>query len=442
MNSRIYKILTLSLLIVGFQSKAQNLSLNDVLGLAQSNNPELKATQLEIEKAQQQKVIARSYFLPSISANAAVNHYFDLPPFFGFGETGENGKIPYGRFGGKDQLNTFVSAVQPLYNPLAFPSLHESQIQYQHKVVAARAKQIEILSLIKTRYLQILVLEEQIKLKKESINRNKRVLQDSRSLFLQGKGLRVDTLRAYTSVKNLEPDLVKLSYNAETAKLELKSLMGVDTLGEFSLTDSLVIPVSAPVEDEQLVLEEVKSNNPDFQLLKLQEQIDRQQIKVTSALRKPVLSLIAQYQIQSQTNDFEYDNAHYPSASYVGLQLSVPLFTGFSTQAKVKQARIERDQSQLLVQNKQTQLNAQVHQVIADVKESSLRVENTAIVQETAQISYNIIQYRYKSGISSRLELTDAELALSTAQSNYLEAVYDYLAASVALDKLKGKVGL
>ena len=67
-----------------------------------------------------------------------------------------------------------------------------------------------------------------------------------------------------------------------------------------------------------------------------------------------------------------------------------------------------------------------------------MRLKNTAIVRETAQLSYDIIQYRYKNGISPRLELTDAELALSTAQSNYLEAVYDYLSAGIELRKLSG----
>jgi outer membrane protein TolC len=61
-------------------------------------------------------------------------------------------------------------------------------------------------------------------------------------------------------------------------------------------------------------------------------------------------------------------------------------------------------------------------------------------VKETAELSYTIVQYRYKKGIASRLELTDAELALSTAQSNYLEAVYDYLSARIVLNRLMGKV--
>ena len=107
---------------------------------------------------------------------------------------------------------------------------------------------------------------------------------------------------------------------------------------------------------------------------------------------------MAQYQLQSQTNDFEYGNAYYPSSSYVGLQLSVPLFTGFSTQAKVKQARISKDQTALRSNYAYEQLRASVHQVVSDSHESLARLQTTVDVQETAQLSYNIIQYRYKKG--------------------------------------------
>jgi len=263
-------------------------------------------------------------------------------------------------------------------------------------------------------------------------------LQDSRLLFIQGKGLRVDTLRAYTSVKNLQPDLVKLTYGIETGKLRLKALIGVESIQDFTLTDSLALPVAEPVPSEDEVYEEVIRNNPDFQLLKLQTQLDKQTTRAASSIRKPVLSFVAQYQVQTQANDFEYGNAHYPTSSFVGLQLSVPVFTGLSTQARVKQMQLSQQQSELKTYFTQENLRAQVHQAIASNKEAMLRLETTAIVQETAQLSYDIIQYRYKSGISPRLELTDAELALSTAQSNYLEAVFDYLSARIELRRLTG----
>jgi outer membrane protein TolC len=283
------------------------------------------------------------------------------------------------------------------------------------------------------------VLNERIKLQKESINRNQRVLKDARSLFVQGKGLRVDTLRAYTSVKNLEPDLLRLTFALETSKLELKALIGIDSLQDILLTDSLFLPDAGSIPDEDEVYDAAKNNNPGYQQVKLQEELAEQQVSVASAARLPALSAVAQYQLQTQTNNLEYGNAYYPSASFVGVQLSVPLFTGLSNHAKVKQAHISKQQIAVRSKYAYEQLRALVHQSVADSQESLARLKTTLDVRETAQLSYNIVEYRYKRGVSSRLELSDAELELSTAQSNYLEAVYDYLSAQIALQRIMGK---
>jgi outer membrane protein TolC len=433
-------IITLSLFSISLhaQQTQESLSLSEVMSLANANNKELKAAQLEIEKADQQWVIARSAFLPTISLNAQANRYFQLQPFFGFGENAVQNKIPYGRFGGEDQFAAGITAVQPLFAPWASPSTERARLQQEHSVAAAQAKKTEVAAEIRNTYLMLLVLNERIKLKQESINRNKRVLQDSRSLFIQGKGLRVDTLRAFTAVKNLEPDLIKLSDAAETGNLQLRSLIGLDSLPDFKPADSLQLLVADDSKTDEQIYDEIRSTNPELRLLTIQAELNKQQEKVAASYYLPVVSLVGQYQVQSQTNNFDYGNAHYPGSSFVGLQISIPIFTGFTTRAKIRQASLTKDQSSLLLAQRQQQLRADVHGALSLSKEALLRLESTTIVKETAQLSYTIIQYRYKGGIASRLELTDAELALSTAQSNYLEAVYDYLSAQIAINKLRG----
>lgn len=440
MNSMKYILsFALAFLLISELRAQRQLSLEEAIEMARTNNPELKQRELDIKKASAGKTIARSLYLPSVYAGAQLNHYFQLPAFFGFGQNPEDEKISYGRFGGEDQFAASISAVQPLFNPLANPGYQQAQVAQQQSVLAARAQEVEVLAEVQDTYFRILVLQERLRLNRESISRNEKVLKDSRMLFFQGKGLRVDTLRAYTSVKNLEPDLVKLTYAIETAKLELRSLIGIDTLDDFRLTDSLTVPVADEIPAEEVVYEDVINNNPRFRMLGVQRELDKQGVRLASAHRKPTLSLVGQYQVLSQTRNLEYGDAYYPSSSFVGLQLSVPLFTGLSARARVRQAALSQDQSDLAVYREREELRARVHEVIADNREAFLRLNNTAVVQETAQLSYNIIQYRYKNGISPRLELTDAELALSTAQSNYLEAVYDYISAGIELRKLMGE---
>jgi outer membrane protein TolC len=444
MKSFNYKIrfllLAYALTLVTSFAQEQKISLQDAVTLANQHNAEIKAGAVGVLNSKQQKTIARSLYLPSVVVAGQANHYFQRNPFFGFGTENLSEKIPYGRFGGEDQLSATITAVQPVFNPQAIPSIQNSRLKERESEVRLQGTQVATLSLVKKTYLQILVLKERLKLQEESIRRNQRALQDARSLFLQGKALRVDTLRAYTSVKNQEPELLKLRYAVETGELELKTLIGLDSKLDIQLTDSLFIPDPGSIPDEESLYREAKNNSPEFQLVALREQIHEQQISVAAASRLPVLSAIAQYQLQSQTNNFEYGKAYYPSSSFVGLQLSVPLFNGFSTEAKVKQARLAKEEPNILATQSYDQLKARVHTLVADSHESLERLKTTAGVKETAEISYNIIQYRYKNGISSRLELADAEFELNTAQSNYLEAVYDYFSSRIELLKIAGKV--
>jgi outer membrane protein TolC len=421
------------------QAQTQGLSLQQAVELSLANNPELKVSGLDVAKAQQQTVIARSRYMPTVSATAFANHYFQRPVFFGFGEASTDGKISYGRFGGEDQGGAALTAIQPIFHPGSLSSLRHARLSANVSGAALSARQIFIVSQIRQTYLQMLVLNERINLQHQSLERNRRALQDSRSLLLQGKVLRVDTLRAHTAMKSLEPELVKLTYARETAKLNLRALIGIDSLQNIEPTDSLIIPISdVPLETD--VYDAARRNNPGFVTLSLQESLSEQRARQASSDRLPVVSLVGQYQVQTQANDLDYGKGPYPPTSYVGLQVAVPLFNGFSTTARIKQAQFDREQSTLRLKDATEKLKADVHAVVANCKESLERIYIAKSVSETARLSFNIVQYRYSKGVSSRLELTDSELALTQAQSNYLEAVYDYLSSRIALFSLMGKL--
>jgi len=442
MKNKIYKralTVVLSTTLVIAATAQQKLSLDEAVTIAKSENPALKASALDITRSEQQMKIARSLLLPTVTASGALNHYFNQQPFFGFGEETTEGKIPYGRFGGEDQLAAVVAATQPILNFQAYPAIQRAKLKEHESGLQYKAQQLETVALVKQTYLQALVLHERIKVQKESISRNKLALQDARSLFAQGKGLRVDTLRAFTSVKNLEPLLLKLQFAEQTAGLQLKALLGIDSLTDIQLSDSLYLREASVIPSEDEVYTEARSNNPTYQILTLQQEISQHQEKIASGARLPSVSAVAAYQVNSQTRDFNYNNAYFPSSSFVGLQVSIPLFTGLSNQARVKDASIETSQWQLRSTNAFEQLRATTHQLVANNRESLERLQTTATVSETARLSYSIVEYRYKKGVSSRLELTDAELALANAQTNYLEAVYDYLSARIALLKLMGR---
>ncbi|GAA0546844.1 TolC family protein [Chitinophaga japonensis] len=424
----------------GAQGQTLRLSLQEVVSLAAKHNRTLKASGIDIAVAQEQRRVARSLSLPSASLGAQYAHYFELPVFFGIGETnGDPDKVAYSRFGGRDQFSAALSVAQPLYNPSAKPAQREAALQEKASRTLYLDKTVDLTAAVKRTYLGILVLNKRLQLQHESLQRNEKALQDARSLLAQGRALRVDTLRAYTSVKNLQPDILKLTKAIEVGKLQLTTLMGLDSLQDIMLTDSLAHPAAASIPAAATVYTEARANRPDLQQLRLQQEIREQGIALAKARRLPVVSLVGQYQLQSQARSFRFFDASWPGASFAGAQVTLPLFSGSSNKARIQQARLTHEQAGIELTDAYEQLRTEVRQVIANLQETFERVQTQTQVKETAKLSYDIIQYRYQKGVASRLELTDAELALTTAQLNYLEAVYDYLAAGIELDRTRGK---
>jgi outer membrane protein TolC len=428
--------------LAGVAQQAQQLSKQDAVLLARQHNRTLKANALDIAMAGEQVRIAKSLSLPAAQLGAQYLHYFALPGFFGFGQNGSDSKIPFSRIGGRDQFAGTISASYAIYNPVAAPTRRVAQLQEQVSRSNYRQSAIDLAADVQQTYIGILVLAERLKLQQESLQRNEKALADSRSLLAQGRGLRVDTLRAYTAVENLKPDILKLNYAIEVGKQQLITLMGLDSVTQISLTDSLVVNTPEAISSENELYEQALRQRPDLQALRLQQQVSEQQTAQAKATRLPVVSLIGQYQIQSQARKFDFGNAYWPSASFAGAQVVVPLFTGFSNQAKVRQAGFAQQQSTIRITEAQQALKTTVKQVIASLRETHDRMQTQRKVKETALLSYNIVQYRYEKGVTSRLELTDAELALTAAQLNYLEAVFEFLSAAIELERTSGGEGL
>jgi outer membrane protein TolC len=422
---------------------AKSLSLDEALSLALQSNRDIKIAGIDVARAQEEKLVAKSMSLPSAGISGEADHFFSPPVFFGFGSSNGNGssgdKIPYGRFGGKDQASASFWVTQPLYNAAIRPTRQRSELSEQQSRLLLKDRQTEIIALVRQVYLQLLVLGERVRLQKESLHRNQKALADARSLLAQGRALRVDTLRAFTTVKNLEPDLLKLSYSIEVGKLQLKTLVGIDNALDITLRDSLILPAADSIPTEGDVYTEAGKSRPGLQALALQPGIEDQQVLLAAAARKPLVSLVGQYQVQTQANSFNYFNSYYPSTPFVGARLTIPLFSGGSNLAKIREANLSRRQSVIRLENAREQIRAEVKQAVANSLEAAARIHTRITVKEAARLSYDITQYRYAGGVASRLELTDAELALTTAQSNYLEAVYDYLSARIELDRVRGR---
>src|SRR5690606_958018 len=134
-------------------------------------------------------------------------------------------------------------------------------------------------------------------------------------------------------------------------------------------------------------------------------------------------------------NPFGWNNGPSVVTPQAGLQVTMPLFNGFRRPARVDQLRATlgqaRTQSDLLT----AQVENQVETLADQVEEARLRAEAQRAAVDQARRGYEIASIQFREGLSGRLELTDAEVALRQSEFNYAQAIHDYLTARAQLDQ-------
>ncbi len=424
------------------QAQERKLSLQDAVTLSLEKNRDLEVSQLEITKSDQKVREARGYLLPSVTASAQYLHFFKRQVSFlpgNFAGLGDN-QIATLRVGGTEAFVGGISLVQPIFHPNIGSGIRTAKLYERITSEATHEKQSVVITSVKKAYLNVLITQEQLNLQRQSIARNQQALKDARSLLAQGRASRVDTLRAFVTVENLRPDLIRLTNGIEIAKTVLKRAIGLDDAETIELTDSLRYDGSLPVLTNEEAINEALEARPEISQLALTSKLNSERVKLEAAEYLPKFSAIGLLQTQAQANNLQVDTYTWPVSSYVGLQVSAPLFSGFRTASKVQQAKVTRLQSEKQLDNAREVVRAEVKIALSNVEESKQRIASQVQTVSTAELSFRITQDRWKQGIASRLDLTDAELSLTQAKSNYLQAVYDYLNATVDLDKATGRI--
>ncbi|RRB03857.1 TolC family protein [Larkinella rosea] len=443
MKPYLYTIAISFLLTAGKPVLAQvrPLTMENAVKLALEKNRDLQVANLETTKSAQKVREARGYALPTVSASAQYLYFpqkqvsFLPGSFVGLGEN----QLATFRVGGSNAFVGGVAVSQPLFQAGIGSGIRAAQIYENASAEALNEVRAAVITDVKKAYLDVLITQEQLRLQEQSLVRNEQVLKDSRSLLAQGRASRVDTLRAFVSVENLRPTIIRLNSQVEITKTVLKRTMGLDEQEVIDLQDSLHAekPVFA-VPGTDAFFEAVQAR-PEVHRLELTEKLNREQIALQTAERAPKLSAIGLIQSQAQANNLKLAEYSWPLSSYVGLQLNVPIFSGFRAVSRIQQAVITRQQSETQLVNLKEVVRAQVKIGLSNVEEARLRIETQRQTVAVAELGYRITRDRWKQGIASRLDLSDAEFSLTQAKSNHLQAIYDFLTASVELDRTMGR---
>ncbi len=329
---------------------------------------------------------------------------------------------------------------QPLFNIKAITGIKAASIVRKMSEAAYRTTEAAVVADIKISYFDALISKDQLKLIEQSIARWEQSRKDTRAMFRQGVAADIDTLKAFLSVENLRPDLLQAQTRVATTLTKLKNAMGIPLDSSIVLTGKLELSSASYPSDIAAAYREALDARPDLRQLDFQVKAEGEKVSAVRAERFPVISAFGKLESQTAFNDnIRYTDALWPASSSVGLQFTMPLFTGYRISAQVEQARIAQLQTRTRFEELKANIRAEVEVRVLNFRESQKRIEVQSQTISVAERSYNISLLRFREGIGSRLELTDAELQLNKAKTNYLQAVYDYLVAGVQLEKALGR---
>ncbi len=183
------------------------------------------------------------------------------------------------------------------------------------------------------------------------------------------------------------------------------------------------------------------TDRKEFQQLSLMKKLNEFNIKRYQLSYIPTLNLTGNYSKNAQRNTFDFvGKGDWFTTSYVGLNLSIPIFDGFARSARIARSRIELKQTENQIDNLKLTIDSDVEQSKLNFKSALSTMEFQKKNMQLAENVYNQTKKKFEVGTGSNTEITSAQTDLVTAQTNYISALYSAIIAKVDYLKATGKL--
>lgn len=417
----------------------QPLTLSSAIQIALENNHDVIASRLDVDQAEARVNEAIGYALPSIDMTGRYSHALKKPVFFlpDFQNLG-SGRITPIEIGSTNALDLNFTATQMLFSSAVFTGVGASHIYREAAREMKEAKELEIIANVRKTFYSVLLAREARDLMRANLKNAEENLRNVQLMQSRGLVSEYDELRASVGVENLRPVVIQTENRYILAYDALRNLMGVSSTVEYEILDSLTFtPVDPSVEIG--AVDQVTDFNPMIKAMRHQVDISRAMVAIQWSENLPTLAAFGNYQYQAAKNDYRISTTDFINSSQIGLHLSLNIFKGWQSRARIEQAELEVRKSEERLRGFETGLKTQTHSIVLRLREARKRIDAQGETVAQAEKGYRIATTRFLSGAGTQLEVNDAQLALTQAKVNRIQAIYDYLIAAAELDHVLGR---
>lgn len=298
----------------------------------------------------------------------------------------------------------------------------------------------QVIERVANNYYSVYVQQERLMLLDSNYVNTTKVRDIVKGQFDNGLAKKIDLDRIVVKMSNIDTERQQIKNQITLQENALKFYMGMPIETQIVLPKEEFEVVPAALTQEPNI-----ENRTEYLLLKKQEELLVYNKKAMEAGYYPTLSLTAGYNYIGQGPEFPWfakpeKGVYWSDFSAIGLNLRVPIFTGFGTRAKVRQADVEIRSLQEDIKDTKLSLDLDYKNAMTQINNNLVTIQNQ---QENMRLATEILsntKNNYLQGLASLTDLLDAENASLEAQNNYTRAVLNYKIAEISLIKSKGEL--
>ncbi|EEI89922.1 outer membrane efflux protein [Sphingobacterium spiritivorum ATCC 33300] len=438
--NRISKLLMvlLSIGILGSAHAQEELTLKEAIQYALQNKADAKKSKLDVINAENKISEVRSNALPQINLSAGLTYNpiiqkIALPDF-----TGQTGGTTLVEMGQKWQATPTVSLTQQIFNQSVFTGLKAANTTRAFYQVNHEMTEEQLIERVANSYYDVY----QAKMQLETIESNLKSTRKTRDVifgsYSNGLAKKIDLDRTDVAVNNLESSKLQKMNEIQLKENALKFVIGMDVNKDIQMPKSTfnIDLKIANLDTAQL------DNRTEIKLLATQRELNVFNKKSIEAQYYPTLSLQASYGYAGFGQKFPLvnNNGVWANFASIGVNLSFPIFNGFSTRSKVRQAQIDIDKLDVDISDKKLSLMTDANNAQKQLKNSLLNINMQQANMELAKEVLSNVENNYKNGLATLTDLLDAEKAYAEAQNNHSTALLNYKVAEIQIIKSNGNL--
>ncbi len=416
-------------------------SLDQCVDFAQKNNVQVKNALLAVQvQAQTNREIAAAA-LPTITASTNLVDYTQIPtsllPAQIFG--GPAGTFIPVQFGTKFNATYGANLQQLLFDGQVFIALRARATSMDLQRKNAALTQENIKANIYKIYYQLSASKTQLNILDANITRLKTLARDAQIMYKNGFAEKLDVDKVNVQLNNLETEKLKANNSVAIGYMGLKMLMGMPVKDSLVLTD--VINEKSLTNDILTETDFQYNVRKDFQYLNTVKKMNQFNVKRYQLSNLPTISMTGSYSKNAQRSQFDFfEGGNWFPTSLINLNISLPIFNGFATDARIKRTKIELKQTENQIEALKNSIDNEMNQAKLNYMSSVATVQFQKKNMELAESVYQQTKKKFEAGTGSNTEISAAQADLVSAQNNYMNALYAALIAKVDLLKASGKL--